>query len=86
MLLSQLSRKADEGGGPPRIDHLAESGGIEQAADIIGLLWRAGRARPTPENKHHAQLELAKNKNGPCDTVQLWFDGATQRMEGAGHA
>lgn len=86
VLLSQLSRKADEGGGPPRIDHLAESGGIEQAADIIGLLWRAGRARPTPENKHHAQIELAKNKNGPCDTVQLWFDGATQRMEGLAHA
>ena len=86
VLLSQLSRKADEGGGPPRIDHLAESGGIEQAADIIGLLWRAGRARPTPDNKHHAQIELAKNKNGPCDTVQLWFDGATQRMEGLAHA
>lgn len=86
VLLSQLSRKADEGGGPPRIDHLAESGGIEQAADIIGLLWRAGRARPSPDNKHHAQIELAKNKNGPCDTVQLWFDGATQRMEGAAHA
>lgn len=90
VLLSQLSRKADETDAPPRIDHLAESGGIEQAADIIGLLWRPGRRRPTPENAHRGQIEWAKNKNGPCDTVQLWFDGATQRWESvaqeAGHA
>jgi replicative DNA helicase len=81
VLLSQLSRKADETDGPPRLDHLAESGGIEQAADIIGLLWREGRRKPRPDNKHSGQIEWAKNKNGPCDTVQLWFDGATQRWE-----
>ena len=86
VLLSQLSRKADETDGPPRIDHLAESGGIEQAADIIGLLWRESRRKPRPDNKHHGQIEWAKNKNGPTDTVQLWFDGATQRWESAGYA
>ena len=81
ILLSQLSREADKLEGPPRLDHLAESGGIEQAADIIGLLWRESRRKPTPHNKHSGQIEWAKNKNGPCDTVQLWFDGATQRWE-----
>lgn len=81
ILLSQLSREADKLDGPPRLDHLAESGGIEQAADIIGLLWRESRRKPKPDNKHSGQIEWAKNKNGPCDTVQLWFDGATQRWE-----
>lgn len=81
VLLSQLSRKADETNKPPRLDHLAESGGIEQAADIIGLLWREYRQNPTEENKHDAQIEWAKNKNGPTGTVRLWFDGATQRWE-----
>lgn len=81
VLLSQLSRRADETDAPPRLDHLAESGGIEQAADIIGLLWREARRRPRPDNKHTGQIEWAKNKNGPCGTVQLWFDGATQRWE-----
>lgn len=81
MLLSQLSREADKLEGPPRIDHLAESGGIEQAADIIGLLWREARRKPKPDNKHKAQIEFAKNKNGPTDTVKLYFDGATQRFE-----
>lgn len=81
MLLSQLSREADKLEGPPRLDHLAESGGIEQAADIIGLLWREHRRKPKTDNKHKAQIEFAKNKNGPTDTIHLYFDGATQRFE-----
>lgn len=83
LVLSQLNREADKIEGPPRIDHLAEGGGIEQAADIIGLLWRQARRKPTPENKHKAQIEFVKNKNGPTDTVHLFFDGATQRFEDA---
>lgn len=80
LLLSQLNREADKFNGPPRLEHLAESDGVEQAADIIGLLWRQARRNPTPENKHKAQVEFAKHKNGATDTVQLWFDGATQRF------
>lgn len=83
LLLSQLNREADKLDGPPRLDHLSESGGIEQAADIIGLLWREARRKPKPDNKHQAQIEFAKQKNGPTGTVQLWFDGATQRFEDA---
>lgn len=81
LLLSQLSREADKTpGAPPRLDHLAESGGVEQAADNIGLLWRKGRASRKEEDKHHAQVEWAKVKNGATRTVQLHFDGATQRF------
>lgn len=80
VLLSQLSREADKLPGPPRLDHLRESGAIEEAADVVGLLWREGRRNPKPDNKHTAQLELAKHKNGATDTVHLWFDGATQRF------
>lgn len=81
LLLSQLSREADKTNTPPRIDHLAESGGVEQAADVVILLWRKGRNSDKPEDKHHAQAELAKNKNGATCTVRLHFDGATQRFE-----
>lgn len=83
LLLSQLSREADKTNAPPRLDHLAESGAIEQAADIIALLWREARRNPKPDNLHTAQVEFAKNKNGACDTVRLWFDGKTQRFEDA---
>jgi replicative DNA helicase len=80
LLLSQLSREADKTNAPPRLDHLAESGAIEQAADVIGLLWRESRRNPKPDNAHKAQMEFAKNKNGATDTVHLWFDGRTQRF------
>ena len=83
MVLSQLSREADKTEMPPRLDHLAESGGIEQAADVIGLLWREARRKPKPGNEHNAQVELVKNKNGATATVQLQFFGATQRFEDA---
>jgi replicative DNA helicase len=81
MLLSQLSREADKTNAPPRLDHLAESGAIEQAADIIGLLYREARRNPKPDNQHRAQVEFAKNKNGATCTVRLYFDGRTQRFE-----
>lgn len=84
VLLSQLSREADKQPGPPRLDHLRESGAIEEAADVVGLLWREARRNPKPDNKHTAQVEFAKHKNGPTDTVRLWFDGATQRFEDLG--
>lgn len=81
LLLSQLNREADKVIGPPRIEHLAESGAVEQAADIIMLLWRAGKAKPQPGNEHEAQVEVAKHKNGPTGTVRLWWDGAMQRFD-----
>ena len=81
LLLSQLSREADKLDGPPRMEHLKESGGIEEAADIVGLLWREARRKPKPDNKHRAQVEFCKHKSGATDTVRLYFDGATQRFE-----
>lgn len=77
VLLSQLSRKADETKGPPALHHLAESGGIEQAADVIGLLFRWCRV-DKKRDPSEAQVEFVKVKNGPTDTVRLHFDGAHQ--------
>jgi replicative DNA helicase len=80
VLLSQLSRKADERSGPPQMSDLRESGDIEGAADVIGMLYREHMRRPSEDNKHYAELHVCKNKNGPTDTVSLFFDGAYQRF------
>lgn len=80
VLLSQLNREADKRSGPPQMADLRDSGDIEGAADVIGLLHREWRRKPTEENKHWAQLHIAKNKNGPTDTISLYFDGETQRF------
>jgi replicative DNA helicase len=78
VLLSQLNRKADERSGPPQMSDLRESGDIEGAADVIGMLYREHMRRPTEENKHYAELHVCKNKNGPTDTISLYFSGAHQ--------
>lgn len=80
VLLSQLNREADKRSGPPQMADLRDSGDIEGAADLIGLLHREWRRKPTEDNKHWAQLHVAKNKNGPTDTINLYFDGETQRF------
>lgn len=80
VLLSQLTRKADERSGPPQMADLRESGDIEGAADVIAMLHREHVRKPTPENKHYAELHVCKNKNGKTETLSLHFDGAYQRF------
>lgn len=80
VLLSQLSRKADERNGPPQMSDLRDSGDIEGAADLIGMLHREYMRKPTEENKHWAQFHIPKQKNGPTGTADLYFDGAYQRF------
>ena len=80
VLLSQLSRKADERSGPPVMSDLRDSGAIEAAADLIAMLYRDTVRNPTLENKQHAQLEIVAQRNGPAGTVHLQFIGEHQRF------
>jgi replicative DNA helicase len=80
VLLSQLNREADKRNGPPQMSDLRDSGDIEGAADLIGMLFREYMRKPTADNKHFAELHVCKQKNGPTDTVRLYFDGAFQRF------
>lgn len=80
VLLSQLNREADKRPGPPQMCDLRDSGDIEGAADIIGLLHREFMRKPTAENKHHAELHIVKQKNGSTGVVHLHFDGSVQRF------
>jgi replicative DNA helicase len=80
ILLSQMNREVDKRSGPPQMSDLRDSGDIEGAADFIGLLHRDHMRNPTDENKHHAVLHIAKQKNGPTGMVNMHFDGAYQRF------
>lgn len=83
IVLSQLSREADKRHGPPVMTDLRDSGAIEAAADVIGLLYREF-AHPLGEKgdewKHHAQMELVQ-RNGSPGTVSLWFSGEFQQFK-----
>ena len=80
VLLSQLNRKADERSGPPVMADLRDSGAIEAAADLIGMLYRPSVRTPTDENLQHAELEIIAQRNGPSGKVHLHFVGEFQQF------
>ncbi len=82
LALSQLSR-AVEATHPaiPKLSHLRESGSIEQDADVVLFIYRKAADRGydvnslSEEEKHIAEIHIAKHRNGPTGVVPLYFDG-----------
>ena len=85
IVLSQLNRgPEDREGHRPRMSDLRESGAIEQDADVVILLHREdyyhrGEADYVPTNV--TEVIIAKQRNGPTDTVHLTFVGESMRFE-----
>ncbi len=84
VVLSQLNR-ASEGreGHRPRMSDLRESGSIEQDADVIMLLHREDyyhKGETDYEETAVAEAIIAKQRNGPTDTVELSFNGVYTRF------
>ena len=83
--LSQLSRAPETRGtkdNEPKLSDLRESGSIEQDADVVVFIYRPeyyNRDDPTLENK--AKLIIAKQRNGPTDTIQLAYIKQWTRFE-----
>jgi replicative DNA helicase len=74
--LSQLRREAEN--QKPSLADIRESGSIEQDADMVIFLNRDRELDKSPEEqakeeKQKVQLMLAKNRNGPVGTVELYF-------------
>lgn len=77
LALSQLSRKIEDSVRPrrPQLSDLRESGAIEQDADVIMFLSRAGRVEEGAEGeKHEIDLTIGKHRNGPTGLIALEFD------------
>ncbi len=77
LALSQLSRAVDQRDHKmPRLSDLRESGAIEQDADVVMFIYRKDRDQldVPPEEQNVAQINIAKHRNGPLGSVELYFD------------
>ena len=83
VILSQMSRKADEFYGRPAMTHLRDSGAIEAAADQVVLLfndWAHPLSKKEPQLEGYAALEIVAHRNGPPGLVPLHINGALQQV------
>jgi replicative DNA helicase len=88
--LSQLNRAVETRGVKdkrPQLSDLRESGAIEQDADVIEFIYRPEyymTDKTTAEAqrlKGYAEIIVAKQRNGPCDRVQLTYHAHCTRFE-----
>ncbi len=80
--ISQLSRAVESRiGHKPQLSDLRESGAIEQDADVVVLLFREEYYDPKEDNKGVAEVNIAKQRNGPVGAVKLAFLKEYMRFE-----
>jgi len=80
--LSQLNRQVENRHPPiPRLADLRESGAIEQDADVIIFLYREEYYVDDSDKKGIAEIIVAKQRNGPTDSIELTFLREITRFE-----
>lgn len=81
--LSQLSRAVEQRTDKkPYLADLRESGSLEQDADIVAFLYRDDYYNPESDKKNITELIIAKQRNGPVGTVELYFNKETGKFIG----
>lgn len=83
---AQLSRanvqRADK---RPMLSDLRDSGSIEQDADVVMFLHRQGYYEELEEGSNLAEVIVAKQRNGPLDTIKLYWHDEYTLFEDIGH-
>lgn len=80
--ISQLTKDVEKAKRKPTNGDLRESGAIAQDADLIMMVHRQEKYddEPQQENIGKAEILITKNRNGPCGSVMVGYDGPTFRF------
>lgn len=74
--LSQLNRGVEARNNKrPLMSDLREAGQIEEAADLVLMLYRDEYYDPESVDRGIAEINVAKHRNGPTGTIKLLFQG-----------
>lgn len=77
-LLAQINRKLeDRSNKKPTLGDLKSTGSLEEDTDIVFLGHRQYEYTKAEADLHHAEWEIAKNKQGPEANVEMSWDGKT---------
>jgi replicative DNA helicase len=85
LVLSQLTRAPEKEDRGPVLSDLRDSGAIEQDADVVMFIHRPKMFKEgaTPEERGETKLHIAKQRNGPTDTLNYVFIQRYTRFEEA---
>lgn len=75
LAISQLSRAVEQRTTrKPKLSDLRESGSIEQDADVVMFIYREDLDKENTNRQNIADIIVAKHRNGPTGSVELYFD------------
>lgn len=81
VVLAQINRGVESRDNKrPAMSDLRDSGAIEEAADIIGLLYCEGYYNRQFAMPHVLECNIEKNRNGPPGECLWYFDGDRSRI------
>ncbi len=85
LCLAQVNRKVEERvEATPQLSDLRDSGAIEQDADVVVFVHRPIQAKPelSGEWTNYAKVSVAKNRNGRCGVLNLYYLGEQTKFMG----
>jgi replicative DNA helicase len=82
LALSQLNRDVEKRPNRrPKLADLRESGALEQDADVVMFIYREEVYKKDTADKGIAELDVAKQRNGPVGLVKLTYLAPYTRFE-----